>query len=274
MRGMREKTFESVVAVITEVNPYPSHFYDEVKIGAEERCRELGYVPTEFPTAFDRKSLRQLNRVLNARNIEGVLLLSRNPEDMSPPVLDMKRLSVVNTTTFNAPFPVHEVIPDHHFNIELIYKELEALGCRRPGLISWSDLNQRQHQAAPMVHYQYAHDVFQQAPTLPFHWAGTEQEIESSFERWFKQTKPDSLVFPDANIPTAINDILGGSILEELPCFGFAMPGPGFVGVDQRPRVIGRSAIDLLTSHMQRYDRGWPEVTKHVLIPGELKGPM
>ncbi len=270
MRSMRDQRFESAVALITDPKQRPSHYSRELQEGAEERCKELGFIATEFPTDFDAKSIRQLNRVLRARNIEGALLLSRHPEDRTPPALDIQHFSVVSTTTFSQPFPVHEVIADHHYNTSLIYDRLHHMGKTRPGHISWQDLNHRQRYAGPMVHYHHYHDILQTTPLPPYVWSGTPHEIESGFHAWFYEHKPDSLILPSIEILRATEDIIGKRALNQVACFAFAQPADGLPGVNQRPRVIGRSAVDLLTSHMQRYEKGWPDVTKHVLIPGEL----
>lgn len=267
MRGMREKRFESVIGFLLPEEPYPDEFSRDLLSGAEARARELGYVVNRFPVDMSPESLRTLNRILNARNIEGLLLLPR-VHNSPPPELEMSQITAVSVTSFTDPFPVHEVLPDHGHNMELIRQALLRQKAKRPGLISWPDLDLRQRQAGPRMLYQYAYESLKKHPLPEMVWKGTDRQIETGFEQWFRKQKPDALVLPNPIIHASVRDILSRMGVPLPPCYATAHCGEGLPGVDQQAPEIGRAAIDMLTAHMQRNEKGWPQVTKHMMIPG------
>lgn len=267
MRAMREKRFESVVGFLLPKKRYPDMFARELLHGAEDRAKELGYVVDPFAVDLTPESVRTLNRVVKARGIEGMLLLPR-VNNAPPPALDLERLAVVSVTSYTEPFAVHEVLPDHVHNMELVRQALERQGAKRPGLISWPDLDRRQRHAGPRMMYQYAFETLRCAPLPAMVWQGGDAEIETSFLRWYRKYKPDALVLPNPSIHAAVTKLVASTGSPPPPCFASALHGPGLPGVDQQPREIGRAAIDMLTAHMQRNEKGWPEITKHMLIPG------
>ena len=267
MRAMREKTFESVIGFLLPEKPYPDFFARELLKGANQRAGELGYVVDRFPVDMSPESIRTVNRVLRARGIEGVLLLPR-VANAPPPPLDMETISVVSVTSYTEPFAVHEVLPDHVHNMELIRKALEKQDAKRPGLISWPDLDRRQRQAGPRMLYQYAFETLKTRPLPEMIWSGSNREIEVSFQSWFQKNKPDALVLPNPVIHASVKRILAGMGLEAPRCYASARHAENLPGVDQQPEEIGRAAIDMLTAHMQRHEKGLPRITKHMLIPG------
>lgn len=270
MRSMRSEHFESVVALLTPEQPFKDPYSLEIQRGVIDRCKELGFIPEKFASGLDAKSIKQLNRILKARGIEGVLILGRERGENRAPALDMDQASVVSATNFLADFPVHTVLPDHFANITLVYQEIIRRKCQRPGLLTWPDLDRRQRFAGRMAHYQFYHDTLETTALPPYSWIGAPGEIESSFRTWFHKHQPDALLFPDQVLRKAIEDIVGAKKLQNVFLIGYCSNGPDFPGIDQQPDVIGRSAVDLLTSHMQRYEKGWPEVTKQVNIPGRI----
>ena len=268
MRGMREQRFESVIGFLLPEVPYPDAFARSVLEGALTRTQELGYVVDRFPVDMSPESIRRLNRILQARGIEGLLLLPQ-VKNTSPPELDMSKITVVSVTTFMDAYPVHEVLPDHVHNMERIRQALVNQKARRPGLISWPDLDRRQHHAGPRMLYQYAYETLQKHPLPSLIWKGTDDEIESAFQNWFKKYKPDALLIPNPLMCRTVRKIVTQMGLEIPPCYATAHHGENFPGIDQQPEEIGRAAIDMLTAHMQRNEKDWPRVTKHMLIPGK-----
>jgi LacI family transcriptional regulator len=268
MRSMRTEHFESVVALLTPEQPFKDHYSLEVQRGVMDRCKELGFIPEKFSTGMDPTSIKRLNRILKARGIEGVLVIGRERGENRAPALDMDQSSVVSATNFLADFPVHTVLPDHFANFTLVYQEIVRRKCKRPGLLTWPDLDRRQRFAGRMTHYQFYYDILGTTALPPYSWIGGPGEIETSFKAWFNKHQPDALLFPDQVLRKAIEDILGAKKLQKVFLIGYCSNGPDFPGIDQQPEVIGRSAVDILTSHMQRYEKGWPEVTKQMNIPG------
>jgi LacI family transcriptional regulator len=267
MRAMREKRFESVIGFLLPKKPYPDVFAKELLQGTEARAKELGYAVDRFPVDLTPESLRTLNRVVKARGIEGMLLLPR-VSNGPPPALELERLAVVSVTSYTEPFAVHEVLPDHVHNMELVRQALARQGAKRPGLISWPDLDRRQRHAGPRMMYQYAYETLKCSPLPTMIWQGGDAEIEASFLRWYWKHKPDALVLPNPSIHAAVCKLITTTGNTPPHCYASALHGPDLPGIDQQPGETGRAAIDMLTAHMQRNEKGWPEITKHMLIPG------
>lgn len=267
MRGMREARFESVVGFVLPEEPYPDPFAKQLLDGALTRAQELGYVVDRFPVNMSPEKIRTLNRVLRARGIEGVLLLPQ-VRNSAPPALEMDTMAVVSVTSYTEAFPVHEVLPDHAYNMDRVREALTQQKAARPGLISWPDLNRRQHQAGPRMLYAYAIETLARMPLPIMNWQGGDAEIQENFQDWFRTHRPDALILPNPVIHQAVQKILVDMGEAVPPCYASALHAAGLPGVDQQPEEIGRAAIDMLTAHMQRNEKGWPTVTKHMLIPG------
>lgn len=268
MRSMRSARFESTLGFLRSDQPYPDMFSEQLLLGARNRAEALGYRVDDFPVDYSAKAIRSVNRILHARNIEGLLILPTLGEPPPVPPLNVEHLAVVNTATFSTPFPAHDIFPDHTYNMALVIKALKKSRAKKPGLISWPGLDERQHHAGPMAFFEYCITQLRKPPVPPFNWSGSPKEIETGFRKWYREHRPDLLILPNLLIHAAVHRILQNLVPGRTPCLGSSQPGEGLPGVDQCPYDIGRAAIDMLTAHVQRNEYGKPGVIKHMRIPG------
>ncbi len=266
LRQMRETRFQAVVGLLEPPGGPRSDYAEILHKSAEERCKELGYIPNTIPYEPTRSGISTCNRVLKARNVEGAIILPRNRDDEAIPRLQVNSMALVSTTVFKDPFPGHQVHADHFANMRLLFAQYPD--AKRPSLVSWEGLNKRQRYAPVMtlLHIQQQRGL--KDPVPAYEWRGEPEEIEQNFSEWFHRYQPDMMAIPSEVILDAMHDIVGKKALQDVRMAAFGSPSEGLPGLDQRPDLIGRAAVDMLTSHIQRSEWGWPEVGKHMLLPG------
>ncbi|PTY02310.1 LacI family transcriptional regulator [Verrucomicrobia bacterium LW23] len=256
----------TTLAVVTATWPdwRTRAFPMEVFTGVELRAKELGYRVEEFALA-EYGSCRRLSDVLYARGIEGVIImpLRRSRGHLS---LMWDRFSSVTIGRTLIQPPLHRVTFAHNQNIVLALRKLRRLGYRRIGLALDDSLAGRVENAYVAEYLAYQRTIAEsdriaifQAQDLPV------REVAD----WLRAQRADAILCNYA------------PRLAELEAHGFRIPDelgyatldcfpapPGIGGIDQQPRAVGSAAVDVLTSHLNRNERGVPRVPKLMMIPG------
>jgi len=272
MRSMQEKHFQSLLGFILPMEPYDNDYMRELLRGAHARASALGYVADNFPTGLDKKEVQSLNRVLRARGVEGILFMPRIAPEPAPVGLDLTHLAAVSCASFTTPFAIHRVGSGHFENMMLVTEELRRRKCRRPGLVTWQDFDRRQRWAPRMAYYSFYHDLVGVEPPPIFDWHEHVDVVEPAFLKWFREVQPDALLVVGPVLADAVRGILArGKIRKKLPVLGLGHVPKGYEGIDERPATIGSAAIDILTSHIVRNEKGWPSDVKFMSVPGVLR---
>lgn len=272
MRAMREKQFQSVLGFILPLESYSNSYMRDIVRGARARADALGYTVDDFPTGLEKQDIRTLNRVLSARGVEGLVFFPRNALESPPEGLDLRRMAAVTCATFKNDFPVHRVHSGHFENMELVLEELKRRRCKRPGLVTWEDFDRRQRWAPRMGYYYFYHDVLGDHPPPIFDWRKHGSQAGIAFLAWFREVKPDLLLVVGPTIAKEIGKILTrAKIYKRLPMLGVGHTPGGFHGIDEKPATIGSVAIDILTSHIIRNEKGWPSDVKMMSLQGKLR---
>lgn len=272
MRGLREGGVRALLAFILPEEDYPSDYGQALLDGARRRAHSLGYAVDEFRTGFTRGQLRTLNRVLRARGVEGVLILPRHRVEAAPAGLDLTQVATVSCAQFSGQFPVHHAGPNHFTNIALVMEEAQRRGLLRPGLISWEDFDRRQHWAPRMAYYHYYHQIARSAPPPIFDWHRHQGDLTRPLLGWFHKTRPDFLLVVGPLIAEAVKHILQDGGIPGMPPFFLIGHAPsGWPGINEKPAGIGSAAVDMLTSHIVRNEKGIPPLRKILTLPGVLQ---
>lgn len=240
-------------------------FLMETYLGVESRAQELGYRVEEFALSDYGMSCRRLSDVLYARGIEGLIIM---PLLHSPGHLSMKwpRFSSVAIGRSLVLPPLHRVSFGHHDNMVLALRQLRRRGYRRIALALDDDLAARVGNAylAEFLSYQQTLAATDRIPLFQ------QAELQvAEVAEWLRKHRADALIC-NYN-PTHLGlRAAGFRIPEDL---GYAtldaFPAPaGVSGIDQRPQAVGSSAVDMLTSHLNRNELGLPRVPKLMHIPG------
>lgn len=237
--------------------------------GVRQRADQLGFVLDEATLGVKGMTAERLSGILDARGISG-LLIPPEPDPLFQVQLDWSRLAVVASTTTASPLHLHRVLPDNLANMVLLMDEVLARGYKRPALVSWPALEERQCYAPTSVYARYAwcEKRFKALPVLKWDWRATDRE--QRVLDWINKHEPDCVLAPDPHL------------YDVLASFGYSMPSKlGFISyagtrddvshLDQNPEAIGYAAVDLLSAHINRGEFGLPTRRKTVLLEGSFK---
>ncbi|MDR1281179.1 MAG: LacI family transcriptional regulator [Opitutaceae bacterium] len=243
------------------------------RAGAEARAAELGYKLDVFPSTRSRESLRQLARVLQARNIQG-LLLAPLPEP-GEVLFDFAPFSAV-TFGFSLTSPrLHTVTNYQAFSSMLALRALRARGFRRIGFLISHDLDERSRRSflTGFLSEQMTLPEAERIPPQVHPSKGLRREDFDGLRPWFRRHRPDALISHYAELPA----LLGGNGIRVPQDIALARLSVGndpsevynrSAGVNQNEYEIGRTAVDTLASILYHNERGVPAVPRTILIDG------
>ena len=93
------------------------------------------------------------------------------------------------------------------------------------------------------------------------------RRMRDDFARWFERERPDAIVSNLSHIPLWLDEL----VVRVPDDVAFASLGREEVnampGIDQRSRIVGAAAFDLVSGQIFRNDYGLPEVPTTVLVP-------
>lgn len=234
--------------------------------GAQERALELGYAIDEIWLRDPNFNPSKMNTLLRARGVEGLLL----PQMFQSVAVKYpwKNLHSVILLEPRAEPCMHRVNFDANYNIQLALTELIHLGYTRPALAveHYSDSRSGFAYSAQMM---IDHLEFFSHKLLKPYWGGLGEKSQEVFLKWFKKERPDVLLVCNNEWISFLKKLniqvpkdLGLCHLEA------SLDVSDWAGVNPRRRLVGAAAVDILTSHLSRGEKGSPPYPKEVLIKG------
>ena len=243
-------------------------YLGRLRHGLAHRAQQLGY-------AFETVSLdefhdgKNLQRVLQSRGVEGIVVLPLLQNTDLGGLLDWSAFSVVSTTPSLLRPEVHSVTPNHFDNTLRVCAALARRGYRRIGLAISDDWNRRvRFRWTGGFTWQNQFGGTEPVQPLITHLPGPELEA-GAFADWLRRERPDAIV-TDAGIRTPLVVALTALPRARRPRI-ITMNWPDAAcdaGIDQRPEHIGSAAIDLLAGLLTRGERGVPELPHTTMIDG------
>lgn len=232
--------------------------------GARERAESLGHRLDLFEPMEEKIDLRRFTKILNARNIKGIVLPPLPNEPLLPEGIPWKKFCVVTTgfTSINPTF--HSVAADHFSGINLALSKLVEKGYKNIGFYVSRDIDQRVKSAWSSGYFHWA-VLAKLSPTKLYHlYEGVpEQEI---FYRWVEKKNPDAVIVDFGCRKKDLWVSLKGKGHPEIVTLIHKPNSDELSGVDQNYHHIGAAAIDILTAHLYRNEIGTPDYPKKVLI--------
>ena len=241
-------------------------YYDSMLEGARRRADELGFKTETVWLDKMGISLDRLNNVLQARGIQGVVMLPNcRYRDFSN--FPWEAYSPVQLFPTHSSPRLHRASVDFHRGVHCAVDELQRRGYQRPGFFveEFRDelVEKRWSSAFLAVLMRLA--KINRVPVF------IKKQIEAKkFLKWYEAHHPDVLI---GHCHDAI------TWLEEA---GYKMPGDfGFFslnrlltgedcsGLDHRPNEIGALGIDMVVGQIYRNERGIPSVPRTVLIDAD-----
>jgi DNA-binding LacI/PurR family transcriptional regulator len=278
MRHLRQRhkpRFQSVLCALTTVPENQERPYLKTILeSAEQSAEALGYgfMVWRIDDAANLRRRPDLQRILESRGVEGLLLAPLlHPRPMRN-LLDWSRFSVVAATNGVLAPVVNRVVPHQFNNMLMICEQLVQHGYRRIGIVlSESHDITTHHTFSAAVSWQNVIGGTEFIRPLVY----PEDRLEESLKRWFVKEKPDVIIDPDDRSGWQFAQILGLTIPGEIGFANAHLSGPTVIaGVDERPREIANTAIKLLSSMIQHGEKGIPSLPSVTMIEGEwISGP-
>ena len=243
--------------------------YLEYYEGARSQAEQLGYRLVIFDRHQYEGRLERLEAIFYARRIRG-LIICPQPQANTSIDLDFSQLAAVTFGYTTVRPALHSISSYHYGAIREIFARLRAAGYRRIGyaipkfhddrlngayfsgyLIEQSTLP-RSQQVPP-----YLEDL-RSGPRLP-----------DSFAQWLRRHKPDVLVTVHYSVRRLVDE-LKMRVPEDLSIALVSVVDGvrEFAGIDENSSGLGRVAVDLLASQVERGETGVPANPQRVLIKG------
>lgn len=237
--------------------------------GARTRAAQLGYVLEEIDLQMDEhKDPRRLRRILDARNISGLILA---PSSVAAATFDFdfSRHSAVRIG-YSYRHPVLNTVANMQFRTVLkIMQKVADFGYQRPGIILSEEVDERTSWNFLGGFLAGHHFFLKRNWIAPFYTpTSMAAEFAPTIMDWIFKQRIDCLF-----------GIGHRSTFEALSKLGLQFPDQvGYVdghlsegeeyfsGMNQNSRQIGTSAVDLLVGMMHRHDTGIPAIPTHHLV--------
>ena len=236
---------------------------------AEQRARKLGY-SLEYFWRYDSETTDvRLRRILEARGIQGVILLMISPGELDLP---WDSLAVVS-----AGMPAHKR-PKTHFlswdafrDTRMALRECLKLGYTRPAVVVSLDYDFGHEDGSVTAAFLLHSLKLPPSQKIPPVTARPEGYNVRQFSRWLNKYHPDVIL---AVGPRECEFLLrcGKRIPKDVgyvSLTGAALPD--CTHVDQRYDLAGAAAVNLVTAQLHHNERGWPENPQCVILPSEWR---
>jgi LacI family transcriptional regulator len=243
--------------------------------GAKSRASELGYILDDINIAGEYADPKRLRRLLEARNITGLVLApcSTDPTVAHDFDFDLTRFSAVRIG-YSYRSPLLNTVANAQFRtVFTCMRELIALGYERIGAILTHVLDERTSWQFLGGYLAGSHILPRKSWIEPLYVPHHGREWIPDFFRWVEKQRIDCFVGPGYGFLCPMLKERGYKIPEDI---GFAdaqlqEDDTHHSGVNQNARQIGISSVEQLVSMMHRHQVGVPEVAAHTLVEGTWK---
>ena len=274
LRTNRTPVYQATLGFVSvkHVAGFSPHYYTaEVIKGAQQGAAALGYAVDILDVDSDKLSQTRLTAIIKSRGIRGVLIPPLPAVEDCSQLLDWSQFSVVAATYSAKNLIVNRVVPHHQSNIVMAIAQLQKRGCRRLGLVLTGDLLHRAnfaYQATLALHQQIGN--FATIPVVTLDSDHMEQ-LAGKIEPWVREYQPDTILTAENALPI-LRTLIGPRFGTEIDVCLLDHSGRGpYAGIDQQPLVIGKSAIDLLASQVQRGELGFEKHPRVTMIEGSWR---
>jgi LacI family transcriptional regulator len=232
--------------------------------GATEHAREMGFKVEAFDITAPNLRSERMRQMLQARNVQGVILAPLPKPGPYP--LDLGQdfsMVAIGYSVHGA--ALHRVCPHQQRGMRLQLRELAALGYRRVGLIISENGNERTEQnfLGAYLGLQATQPRAQRVEPLIVG-AFTPRAIE----RWIAQQKPDCLIAEREayEVLTALDYRFPADLGFSLITGNIGLPG---VSCIREPwRVLGEAAVDVVLGLIRQRERGPARHPRYALVEG------
>lgn len=232
--------------------------------GARTKAEELGYALDVFWAFEPGVSERRLEEILQARGIDGLVLLSVQPGELGLEWTRYASACLGRPETPVVPF----AFTDFFSATRLAYKQTHAAGYRRIGLVI-DDRHDRLTEGRCV-----GACVATQPVCAGAEWINPlvvqEGELDAQvLERWLGSERPDAVLFFRNRVP----ELLAERVARGARPLGYAdLDLPTYDGMTAGIWLphdrIGAAGVELVNERLQRGERGWEGNPPAIGMPG------
>jgi len=240
--------------------------YQQYFAGAKEQAQRRGYRLEIFDINSDGMTPRRMASILQARNIQGILVCPQ-PTDYRELNLPWENFSAV-TFGYTLKWPtLHRITATQFRGVTKIVNKLRELGYERIGFTLTDQVNQRtdQNYLAAYVTDEYRHSRSFAIPPLK---ADLKQDPEALLQ-WIQQYSIEVVVSPDTR-PLDIMRRYQLRVPEEVGLASCSVDSADseISGICENSVQIGYTAVDFLVAMIHRGENGIPQHPQHILVEG------
>lgn len=279
MSSIRRATENSLNGIFALLNFHPLEAPIQKELrqgrlyqGILRRAEALGWKADEIEMRAAGMTTKRLRSILEARNINGVILL---PQALNEPVpkMDLGDLRVVATSATWNTVPWFEkipaVLPAHWRNAQVIFEHIKKQGYKRPLLVIHDGIEDR-HMHATEAAFLLSQQRGDWEANLPILYDMNRKNIRALADKH----QPDVIVGPDVFIKHSIENDLKLHCPKDCACLTYARVDPSVTGFDQRWDLIGESAVDWLTGMLIQRASQNNDAQRVLLVQGKVReGP-
>ena len=245
-------------------------FTDRIVVdAATQYAKSQGFSIELFQINAPGMTAARMNQILQARNIQGLILATRMPEPGAMPELDWKHFSTVAIGYSITNLTLHRACPHHARNMRLCLHELHSRGYRRIGLVLQRTIHERN---MGIVLGAYLSEQYLDAAESRVAPLVTDQVSKASLHQWLRAERIDCTIVLTEH-PLEIHQWileLGYRVPDEMGVALICRWGinDAIAGIDERPELFGEAAANFAVSLIQHNERGLPESPRYLLVQG------
>lgn len=269
IRSGRPLTSQGCIAVVFDARDQQEAFYHETyrlqHEGMVARASALGFKTESFFVQAPDMNLRNIDRILTARGIQGVVLAAPK-RGKGPTVFSWERYACASVAyTWETP-DVHRVSTHHHYNIDIAYRELLRRGYRRIGMTLPA------HAVGVASFWEAQQLLWQRYTTrrnqIPLYVESANASPLESFKPWYEKWQPDALLCLYGYEAQWLIKI-GVRIPDDVAVVCLNRPiQSDFSGIEENHRIIGENVINIIARQIQHNELGLPDHPSLVLVKG------
>lgn len=231
--------------------------------GILERAQNLGFLVDVFP--IEKKSeLKRIESVLDARNIQGVILAPLRKAGALPHLHCAKWSAVALGNSILSP-RFHRVTHHQFHGINLVLQNLARLGYRRIGLAIEEDVDEKVDRCwtSCFTGYQLRIPPKDRVPVL------LSPLKPAAISAWLRKHRPQVVLGHDG-LYSCLRQ-LGLRVPQDVAFAWLSVPSEGGSfpsGLNQNWKLVGAAAVDSVVAQLYRNERGIPETPKTIMLEG------
>lgn len=272
MRHLRQRhkpRYQALLCALTTSREHEDTPYQQDILASARECADalgFGFMLWRIEDSATLARRRDLQRILESRGVEGILLAPLKTPRALGDLLDWSRFSVVAATNGVLAPLFNRVVPNQFSNMLMLCDQLTRRGYRRIGIVLSESHDVTTHHAfSAAVSWQNVVGGAEFVRPLVY----PEDQLEPALKRWFAAERPDVIIDPGDRFGWQFARILGLAIPGPVGFANAHMSEPTVIaGVDERAREIGSTAIKFLSSMIQHGEKGVPEVASVTMIEG------